>query len=68
MSFPIFYDFRVAPLSFDFAVFLAIGTADAQRHGLQSIDLWLFARISGEIMKLKYICREYDQWKFNNGF
>ena len=67
MSFPIFYDFRVAPLSFDFAVFLAIGTADAQRHGLQSIDLWLVRphfRRNNEI-ETTY-AREYDQWKFNN--
>ena len=67
MSFPIFYDFRVAPLSFDFAVFLAIGTAEAQRYGSSSIDLWLIRphfRRNNEIEDT--YAREYDQWKFNN--
>tara|TARA_B100000575_G_scaffold271537_1_gene252914 strand:+ start:1256 stop:2194 length:939 start_codon:yes stop_codon:yes gene_type:complete len=67
MTFPIYYDFRVAPLSFDFAVFLAIGSAEARRHGSKHVDLWLIRshfRRNNQIEDT--YAREYDQWKFNN--
>ena len=66
-AFPIYYDFRVAPLSFDFAVFLAIGYGHAKKNGCETIDVYLIRPYFRSSNKIETTYNNgYDEWKFQN--
>ena len=66
-AFPIYYDFRVAPLTFDFAVFLAIGYGHAKKNGYDTIDVYLIRPYFRRSNETEVSYKDgYDEWKFQN--
>ena len=66
-AFPIYYDFRVAPLTFDFAVFLAIGYGHAIKNGFETIDVYLIRPYFRRSNQIEATYKSgYDEWKFQN--